>query len=243
MLAFLTFCQGCSILPAWQQLYDQPVRPQSGARAPVLLVSRLSPVCEASWHLQSIQTSQEPKLGPASRPTDFEITVFCFGQLQRTYLWTIIFTHPWLLIRIINVKQKVHVVLNLKGKKDQEMHWFNILLSFFGYNAVYHDLLSRPQDHLPDNSLDNRVTWPCAVTLINQLVMSAATIQVLVLICRLGGSSLTANIYFHNCNNALFQFSTFKTHPHWHQRCHPAAVQCSPWPWPRCSQFWLKMLH
>ena len=96
-----------------------------------------------------------------------------------------------------------------KGPRNALIQYF---IKFLWLYAVY--LLSRPQDHLPDNSLDNRVTWPRAVTLINQLVMSAATIQVLVLICRLGGSSLTANIYFHHCIDAMFKFSTFKTHPH-----------------------------
>ena len=42
------------------------------------------------------------------------------------------------------------------------------------------------EDHLPDNTLDYRVTWPGAVTLFNELVVSAPAVQVLVLVSRLG---------------------------------------------------------
>lgn len=70
---------------------------------------------------------------------------------------------------------------------------------------MYLDLPSSPQDHLPDNSLDDRVTRPRAVTLINQLVVSAATIQVLVLICRLGRSS-------HTDASAVFQLLSSVAH-------------------------------
>ena len=42
------------------------------------------------------------------------------------------------------------------------------------------------QDHLPDDSLDHGVAGASAVTLVNELVVSAAAVQVLVLIGRLG---------------------------------------------------------
>ena len=40
--------------------------------------------------------------------------------------------------------------------------------------------------HLSNDTLDDRVARAGAVTLVNQLVVSAPAIQVLVLICRLG---------------------------------------------------------
>ena len=60
-----------------------------------------------------------------------------------------------------------------------------LIVIFFLIKIQHFENLS-PQDHLPDDSLDHGVTGPSAVTLINQLVMSAAAIQVHVLICRLG---------------------------------------------------------